>query len=222
MQNNYFDSTHPLRPYTYSLAATPGTITPDNALRGETPTAKPGFWPGEHNGKWIDIEDHRDEEGYMNGESFTVSDFGPYPEGWSATPPPVPLPEALENARAAILARRRRAEYGGFLFGGQRWDSEEKDELRLNSMITMMDKTGIAEFPGWKINTDTFTTLTPELAVQAAAGLMSHYAACFQVEAAKNEQLSALIASLGDEASADDVQSWLDENLDAGWPAGEG
>lgn len=222
MQNHYFNDTHPLHPYTHSLAATPGTIAPVNALRGETPAVTPGFWPGEQGGEWVDIEDHRGEEGYVNGESFTIADFGPYPEGWSAAPPPVPLSEALDNAHAVILTRRRQAEYSGFLFDGRRWDSEEKDELRLNSMITMMDKTGITEFPGWKINASAFITLTPELAVQAASGLMTHYAACFQVEAAKNDQLAALIDSLGDEAGADDVQSWLDANLNAEWPDDEG
>ena len=141
----------------------------------------------------------------------------PLPEPERAT-----LAEALDGARAAIRIRRRQAEYGGFLFNGQRWDSEEKDEVRLNSIITMMDKTGITEFAGWKINADARITLTPDLAAQAAAVLMTHYAACFHSEAEKTALLAAYIESLGDEAAAGDVQSWLDANLDAGWPGEEG
>ena len=133
-------------------------------------------------------------------------------------PSPKPVAEALDHARAAIRDRRRQAEYGGFLFDGQRWDSEEKDELRLNSMITMMDKTGITEFSDWKINADTCITLTPELAARAAAALMGHYAACFRVETAKKAELDAFAALFGGEATADAIQSWLDANLDIGWP----
>lgn len=105
MQNHYYDNTHTLRPYTHSLEAMPGTIAPANALRGEKPTAKPGFWPGEKGGKWVDIEDHRGEEGYVNGEAFTIRDFGPYPDGWS-TEEPEPT-EAEKNAarRMEILSR---------------------------------------------------------------------------------------------------------------------
>ena len=176
-------------------------------------------WNG---GEWDTIADHRGTSGYVNGEPYTIRELGPYPEGWSFTPPPVPLSEALENARAAIFNRRRQAEYGGFPFEGQRWDSEEKDELRLNSMLTMMNTTGITEFPGWKINTDVFITLTPELAARAAAGLMGHYASCFRVEAAKKAALETFAALLGEAATADAVQSWLDANLETGWPGEEG
>ena len=188
-------------------------LLPGSATRVAPPEHWDGharFWDGK---AWVQVEDHRGEGGYVNGEPHTITEIGPYPEGWSATPPPVPLSEALENARAVIFTRRRQAEYGGFMFDGERWDSEEKDELRLNSMITMMDKTGIVEFPGWKINAGAFITLTPELAVQAAAGLMGHYAACFQAEAVKKAALKAAGC-----VNADDVQAWLDANVDVGWP----
>ena len=100
MQNNYFDATHPLRPYTHSLPAMPGTIPPANALRGETPAARPGFHPAEKAGRWIEIEDHRGQSGYVNGTPCEIKDFGPLPDGWSDTPPP----PTLEEARAAKLA----------------------------------------------------------------------------------------------------------------------
>lgn len=113
MRNNYFDNTHPLRPYTHSSPAMPGTVPPVNALRGETPTARPGFHPAEQNGRWIEIEDHRGQNGYVNGQPYEVRDFGPLPDGWSETLPP-PTPEELARAEyetalsesAAILTVR--------------------------------------------------------------------------------------------------------------------
>ena len=192
-------------------------ILPNNATR-EPVEVPPGCMPRWTGEAWEQVEDHKGESGYVNGEPHTIKDYGPYPAGWSAAPPPVPLPEALENAHAALRDRRRQAEYGGFLFDGQRWDSEEKDELRLNSMFTMMDKSGVTEFPGWKINEDASITLTQELAARAAAGLMAHYAECFRVEAAKKAALETFAALLGGAATADAVQSWLDANLGTGWP----
>ena len=179
--------------------------------------------------QWHDGQGEMEFTGNINkqfGEQEYSENVGPFVALWEAEKARLDKeanhPPALEDVRAIIFNRRRQAEYGGFPFDGQRWDSEEKDELRLNSMITMMDKTGMAEFPGWKINADTVITLTPELAVRAAAGLMSHYAACFQVETAKIALLAAYIESLGDKATASDIQSWLDANLDAGWPGEEG
>ena len=101
MQNNYYNANHPLRPYTHSLPAMPGTHPPANALRGETPpTARAGFHPAEQSGRWIEIEDHRGKSGYVNGEPYEIKDFGPLPDGWSDTPPP----PTLDEARAAKLA----------------------------------------------------------------------------------------------------------------------
>ena len=196
-------------------------VLPNNATREPVEVA-PGFMPRWTGTAWEQVENHKGESGFVDGEPHTVKAYGPYPAGWSAAPPPVPFSEALDSARAAIRDRRRQAEYGGFLFDGQRWDSEEKDELRLNSMFTMMDKNSVTEFPGWKINADTRITLTPQLAARAAAGLMGHYAACFRVEADKKAALETFTALLGGAATADAIQSWLDANLDAGWPGDNG
>jgi hypothetical protein len=104
--NHYFDASSPLRPYTHSLLATPGTVRPSNALRVDLPftfagdghPAKEnvpaefkGFWPCEKDGAWVLVEDHRSEQGYINGEPHTIKDVGPRPDGWSDTPPPQPF-----------------------------------------------------------------------------------------------------------------------------------
>ena len=58
---------------------------------------------------WDQIENHKGEHGYVNGEPYTIKDYGPYPDGWSPTPPP-PTPEEEAAAQqaaftAAIQAR---------------------------------------------------------------------------------------------------------------------
>ncbi|MCL1888877.1 MAG: hypothetical protein FWF99_00030 [Desulfovibrionaceae bacterium] len=113
MQNHYFDTLHPLRPYTHSLEANPNSLPPENALRGNAPEIIPGFWPCEKNGKWVQVEDHRkddgqeraDRQGYMNGEPYTIKDIGPLPEGWSEDPPP-PTPEDQAAQRKVEIMDR--------------------------------------------------------------------------------------------------------------------
>jgi hypothetical protein len=122
-----------------------------------------------------------------------------------------PLEEARAAALAAIKARRKQAEYGGFVYEGQRWDSEEKDELRLNSIITMMGKTGLTSFENWKISDAEYITLTPTIAGGAAAALMMHYAACFAVEAQKQAEIAALTTTR-------QILDWQATNINTGWP----
>ncbi|MDR2892965.1 MAG: DUF4376 domain-containing protein [Deltaproteobacteria bacterium] len=125
--------------------------------------------------------------------------------------------DPLDNARAAALPalreKRKAVEYGGFTFQSQRWDSAEKDELRLNSMLKMFELAGLTEFPGWKIAEGVYITATPEIIQGAAIALMQHYAAAFAVEAAKAVEINAL-------TTAEAVQVWLATELDTGWSNG--
>lgn len=71
-------------------------ILPNNATYTAPPAAQDGFvhrWTGT---SWEQVEDHKGREGYVNGEPFTVKDFGPLPDGWSDTPPP-PTDEYLRQ-----------------------------------------------------------------------------------------------------------------------------
>ncbi|MCL1915659.1 MAG: hypothetical protein FWG17_02980 [Desulfovibrionaceae bacterium] len=112
--NNYFNLADPLLPYMMSAPADEGTFAPDNALRtplpfvfegdgkplqANVPAAFKGQWPAADiaNNAWILIEDHRGEEGYVNGERHKVEDFGPRPAGWSDAPPPPSEAELLRQ-----------------------------------------------------------------------------------------------------------------------------
>ncbi len=85
--NHYFDPADPLHPYTHSLPASPGTLPPPNALRGEMRPAPAGLWPCEKDGAWEMQEDHRGKQGWIDGEPATVNQVGPLPAGWSDAPP---------------------------------------------------------------------------------------------------------------------------------------
>lgn len=108
MQNNYFNLDQSLvhrgetvYPYTHSLPAMPDTLPPDDATR-TAPAKKTGFWPCWNGKKWVQVEDHRGKEGYVDGKAHTVAKLGPLPEGWSDTPPEPTLEERKNAFTAAI------------------------------------------------------------------------------------------------------------------------
>jgi hypothetical protein len=106
MYNNYYNDTHPLRPYTHSLPAMPGTLPPVNALRGESlPSARQGWHPAFADDAWIEIENHIGEEGWVNGVMCKIDAYGPLPDGWSDTPPEPSAEDLKEQRKAQIMAR---------------------------------------------------------------------------------------------------------------------
>lgn len=162
-----------------------------------------------------------------NGMPYHVPNEGEYAELWvqvdafakahldevsDAPEDPEPtLDEARASAKAALRQKRLSIEYGGFAFNGQTWDSSEKDELRLNSMLKMFELTGMAEFPGWKIADGEYITATPAIIAGAAVALMQHYAAVFAVEESKVAEIAAC-------SSVEEIEGWMADALNAGWP----
>jgi hypothetical protein len=103
--NHYWDDQHPLKPYTVSLAANPGSLAPRNASRTVPPTAPEGKHPAWIGGAWGLIEDHRGQTGYVGKEQIEIKDGGPLPAGWSATPPPPTAAEQRELDIAECQAK---------------------------------------------------------------------------------------------------------------------
>ena len=101
-KNYYWNPKHPLKPFTVAQPANKGSLAPSNATRTAPPLVQPGKWPAWTGTAWGWIEDHRGESGYVNGQPIEIKDFGPYPEGWSATPPP-PTAEELKAQEVAKL-----------------------------------------------------------------------------------------------------------------------
>jgi hypothetical protein len=103
MGNYYYcyDNANPLKPFVRTTFINPNAKPRQNATLIPCEVVE-GYWPVWTGAGWENIEDHRGEKGYLGGAAFEVSDLGPYPEGWSATPPE---PTAEEQA-AALKARR--------------------------------------------------------------------------------------------------------------------
>ncbi len=91
-------------PYSFSTQAAPGSDVPNNALRSteQMNLLTPGVWPALQSGVLTYVEDHRGERGYVNGEAYTIKDMGPYPSGWSDTPPPLSTDEQLAILGASV------------------------------------------------------------------------------------------------------------------------
>lgn len=120
--NYYFNEAHPLRPYTFTAPANPGSIPPINALRVAPPAFKTYWWPCEQNGAWTEIEDYRERtvqygfpegaeqtavEFWLPGDTWqtrarTMEDVGPLPEGAFFTAPKRTEEEVLIERIAEI------------------------------------------------------------------------------------------------------------------------
>ncbi len=210
--NHYFNSNILHHPYTHSLPDTSGTLPPVNALRAE-PVFQEGFCPCEKDGAWIQVEDNRGKKGFVHGVETEIFELGPLPEGWSDTLPPPSLEEVKEQAREALKAYRQQVEYNGFTLNGQHWDSEQKDELRLNSAYKLFEA-GLTEYPGWKIGDGVYITLTLQILKDASMAFMQHAGNAFAVELAKQAEIAAL-------ETREDVLAWIDTELEKGWGSNE-
>ena len=221
MTTNYYYDTN--RFYTHQMPANAGSLPPQNAVR-LAPAFKPLCWPKLVGGAWQNIENHtaREYDGtpkeatayWLPTDSWDtparhMTEFGPLPENALLVPPSKPLEVAKTEAKDRLKAYRQSVEYGGFMLNGQRWDSEQKDELRLNSAYKLFES-GLSEYQGWKVSDGVYVTLTPELLQAASLGLMQHYGRAFYVEALKITQIDAL-------NSVEEVAVWLETQLKEGW-----
>lgn len=75
-----------------------GDLLPNNSTTTK-PTLKDGYIPHWTDKKWEQVENHRGESGCVNGKPYTIKEYGPYPDGWSTTPPPT-----IEEQQAAFTA----------------------------------------------------------------------------------------------------------------------
>ena len=78
-------------------------LLPNNAT-STAPTLVDGHIPRWTGTAWEQVENHKGKTGYVNGEPFTVKEYGALPKGWSDTPPPPTLAEVQAIKRAKIAA----------------------------------------------------------------------------------------------------------------------
>ena len=110
---------------------------------------------------------------------------------------------------------RQEQEYAGpFLpFGDQiiRFPSEIKDEIRLNSVSNLFKRhPEIPAIPNWKIDTNTYITITPELIEMVQDAGFMHINKMFEIERMKIEELEQL-------ETVEDIDNWIVEDLEIGW-----
>ena len=88
----------------YAGEAEDSGLLPNNATR-TIPTLVDGKVPRWTGKKWVQVEDHRGESGYVNGVTTEIKEYGPLPDGWSVTPPPPTLDQLFAAMRASRDAR---------------------------------------------------------------------------------------------------------------------
>lgn len=94
-----------LKPYTACQPANKGSLAPINASRTAPPPYQEGKWPIWTGTAWSLMDDHRQEKGYVNGQPTEIKDLGPYPAGWSATPPPPTAAEIKAQKEAELKGK---------------------------------------------------------------------------------------------------------------------
>ena len=101
-----------------------GGSLPHNCVAVE-PERKAGFIPrwNPGAGAWEQVEDHKGEEGYLDGKPHEIKEYGPLPEGFTAEPPPPTFDELRERKIAAIDGNTMRLINTGFRFtvGGEEY-----------------------------------------------------------------------------------------------------
>ena len=170
-------------------------LLPNNATR-TAPKPQDGYIPRWNGNQWEQIEDHKGQEGYVDGKPFTIKEYGPLPDGFNKFPPPPTLEEARAAAIDRIKEKRLSVEYAGPLVPVEgkpvRFPSEVKDETRLNSLAGIFMADPAAQISDWKVADGVYVTMTaPLLQSVKTAGFM-HIAATFSVERHKREELEAL------------------------------
>ncbi len=112
----------------------------------DKPEIEEGFVPRWNGEAWEQVENHKGESGYINGQPHEIKEYGPYPDGWSATPPPPTLDEAKQAKIAAI--DRRTAEFikRGFAFADKQFSMSEAAQRNWIALSSGMAN-GLLPFP---------------------------------------------------------------------------
>lgn len=69
------------------------------------PELQDGFIPHWIGEAWEQVENHLGKQGYINGESFTIKEYGALPEGWSDTAPELTEEEKYFEEKEAITTQ---------------------------------------------------------------------------------------------------------------------
>lgn len=79
-------------------------LMPNNSTAAQ-PALQEGFIPQWTGKEWMQVEDHKRLEGWLDGEPYTIKDYGPLPKGFSTEPPEPTLEEKQAAIVGAVQAR---------------------------------------------------------------------------------------------------------------------
>lgn len=94
-----------LDPLESELAGEPVWLQPSMSLCIAPGEITEGFVWRVAGDAWEEVEDHRGEKGYLDGQPHTITELGPLPDGWSDTPPPPTHEELFDRLRSFRDAR---------------------------------------------------------------------------------------------------------------------
>ena len=199
-----------------------GGPQPNNtADMDDWPEPKPGFLPRKKNGKkgWEQVENHKGKQGYLNGEPHTINDYGPLPDGWSDTPPPLSMEEARVSALETLRLKKWEMKDAGITVNGVAIDTDDKGQATLaGAMLNCLAKPSYTA--NWKTSAvdehgkAVWMTIGADLIMPLCQAMTDYTQACFDVEAAKQNELVAL-------QNVEAIQAWLETELETGWPSRE-
>jgi hypothetical protein len=101
----YYDNNDTFKPFSFYVFSNGSIPFPDGVYTTVAPSFEPGKYPCFNGDDWDLIEDHRGEIGYINDVPFQITTLGPYPEGFTLTPPP-PSQEEINAALKATYLKQ--------------------------------------------------------------------------------------------------------------------
>lgn len=129
-----------------------------------------------------------------------------------------PVQQAKSAALEALRQRKWQAKESGISVNGIKIDTDSKGQEAISGAVlnVLIDPTFKARWKTAALNPDG-TAVWVELGkaeiMGIAGALTAHTEACFVVEEAKQQEISAL-------KSATAISEWLEADLDKGWPRG--
>ena len=178
-------------------------ISSDGSLPHNCTTVEPemieGYWPRWTDNAWTQVENHKGEKGYVNREEFEIKEYGPYPSGWSTTPPPLTFEQTKENKLKEINEAKWREVDAGTVFNGIQINTDADAQRLANGAVTqcLLDPLYTCQ---WKLSDGQFITVNAEMITGVATAIRAHIQECFDREAALISQISMISTIQGIEA----------------------
>jgi hypothetical protein len=176
--------------YYVGEAENPGSIPSHNCTFIE-PVISTGVIPRWEGADWTQIENHRGETVWIDGVETEITEYGPYPDGASLTPPPPTLAET----KAAKLKEINRAkwtaiEQGEVEYGGLRHSTGTQAQNSIMRATTEYQLSGALP-PLWKGKDGVLESPTIDQLTAISTAMYNYMEARFEREVVLAAQINA-------------------------------